>query len=108
MLSGIQSLISDSFGQTINAKDSSQLLKQLKMGDYEIMFEKGKYITLIVIYKGYPGKRLPKILSQLVTSMETKHATALSKWDGKYSSIKGIEEIAEPYLSIEEKSNKKE
>ena len=108
MFTGIQSLISDSFGETLKQKNSEALLSQLKMGDYEIMFKRGEYISLIAIFKGKPGQRLPKLLLELVTEIEKKHGTALEDWDGRYLSVKGIDKIVEPHLSVESRPKAKE
>jgi hypothetical protein len=98
MLTGIQTLISDSFSETVKEKKSHQMLSQLKMGDYEVIFHKGQHITVVLIYTGSPGRRLTKLVSHFVTTMEKKHGSALADWDGTYKSLSGIEKVIEPYL----------
>ncbi len=104
MLTGIQSLIADSFGETLRKEDSDQLLSQFKMGDYDVMIEKGEHISLVVIFKGNPGRRLSKLLKEFVTSMEKEFSTQLKKWDGQYETLDGIEKVIEPYLAVEDNS----
>ena len=66
------------------------------------MFEKGKYISIIVIFKGTPGVRLFKLLTHFVTSIEENYGSALKEWDGRMKKLKGIEFVIEPYLTIEQ------
>jgi hypothetical protein len=99
MLTGIQTFISESFGSNLAKADSKWIMNQLKMGKYEMMVQEGKNIILVGVYKGKPGRRLSRKLSEMITKIENSYDKRLTNWDGQLQSVKGIEKLIEPYLN---------
>jgi hypothetical protein len=98
MLSGIQSFISDSFGRNLEKADSKWVMNQLRMGNFELMVEEGKNVIVVGVYRGKPGRRLPKILAEVVKKIENTHGKKLEHWDGRLNKVKKIDNIIDPYI----------
>ncbi len=99
MLTAVQAFISDSFATESNKSKEEWKLNQLRMGGHEIMFEKGKYVLLTVIYEGEPGLRLKKILTETVSKIEDEYGKSLDKWNGRFDLLDGVEEIIKPLMT---------
>jgi hypothetical protein len=102
MLTGIKSLISDSFGDTLSSEEGGPILDKLKMGEFEVMFSEGELVSIIAIYKGTAGQRLGKVIVQIMTSIEEKYGDVLKDWSGRIDQLDGIDKILEPYLPEKE------
>jgi hypothetical protein len=102
MLSAVQSFISESFANSSKKENDDWKLNQLKMGGHEIMIERGSYVFIAIIYEGIPGKRLPKLLSDLVSKVEDKYGSVLDNWSGNYKQVEGIEDIIVTILTTKQ------
>jgi hypothetical protein len=99
MLTAVQAFISDSFANDTSKSKEEWKLNQLRMGGHEIMFEKGKYVLLTVIYEGEPGERLKRILTETVEKIEDEYGKVLDKWNGRFDLLDGIEKIIKPLIT---------
>ncbi len=99
MLTAVQSFITDSFAEGTKGENVDWSLNELKMGNRDIMIERGENTLLTVIYKGEPGQRLKEMLSDTLNNIETKYGVILSKWDGNYKYLDGLEEMVSQILT---------
>jgi hypothetical protein len=98
MLTAVQSFITDSFAGNNSDNKDDWGLNQLRLGKNEILLERGNNIFMAVIYKGRPGKRLPKIIKEHVNKIEARYGKVLTNWNGSYKNLKGIETYIEPMI----------
>jgi hypothetical protein len=98
MLTAVQSFITDSFAGDNSDNKDDWGLNQLRLGKNEILLERGNNIFMAVIYKGRPGKRLPKIIKEHVKKIEAKYGKILTDWNGSYKELRGIETYIEPMI----------
>jgi hypothetical protein len=103
MLSAVQMFISESFAQNTKKVNDDWKLNQLRMGGHEIMIERGDFVFIAIIYEGTPGKRLTKLLSDLVSLIEFKYGSVLKNWSGNHSKLKGIENDIIKILTVKPK-----
>ena len=95
MLSAVQSFISDSF----KGRDSA--LKQLRMGDFTIILEKGKYVTVVLFTSQKDVAGLTAPTKELIRDIEGNYKDILKDWDGNVHKLSGIQELVQGFLSGE-------
>jgi len=99
MLTAVQSFITESFGSNTQEGKDAWKLNQLKMGNHEILIERGENIFVPIIYKGQPGQRLPDLLNKTVERIDDKYGVIFDNWNGNYTYLKGIEDLIKPLLT---------
>lgn len=93
MLQAVQSFVADSF----KAKNSA--LKELKLGDFTILIEKGDYVTVVAFTsKGKPKVIKPQI-KYLIMEIEESYDTILEDWNGDIGQLAGIQDFVFKFLN---------
>jgi OOP family OmpA-OmpF porin len=87
MLKAVQCFVEDSFGS--RGKGG---LKELRMGELDLLITQGRYLTVVLIGKGGDMKLLEHSISEMLTEFEAENKKALKSWFGDRSAIKGLKE----------------
>jgi parallel beta-helix repeat protein len=94
MLTAVQSFIKDSM------KKKSDL-KQLKMGDFNIIIEKGKLVSAVVFTNAEETETISKQLKPMIKELEIIEKKILEDWDGNVDSLGSLHEYAQKFINGE-------
>ena len=92
MLSAVQSFIKDS------TKRKSEL-KQLRLGDFDILVEKGDNITAVAFTTSKEASAIIKQLRRLVDDIEGSEAETLRNWDGNVETMTHINDYTFKFMN---------
>lgn len=101
MLKAVQCFVEDSFGSHRSGSSAAGTggLKELRMGNLEILITQGKYLTLVVIAKSGGNMRiLEPGLKETLSRFESGNKKALRSWFGDRGAITGLREALDKVL----------
>lgn len=112
MFTAVQEFIKDTFSGRTDS-DDEYTLEELKLGENNILLERGEYTYLAVIFSGRGTKKLRVKTIKLLKNIEKKYSEPLRNWFGDMDKFKGIDKMLmvlipkEEALSEEEDPSKK-
>ena len=86
MLKAVQCFVEDSFGS------KGKGLRELRMGEMDLLITQGRYLTVVVIGQGGEMKLLEPEVKEMLDDYESENKRTLKSWFGDRSAIKGLKE----------------
>jgi hypothetical protein len=93
MLTVVQNFITQSFNQM------DTTLKELVMGNFNIIIGRGQYINIVVISPEQNIKSIEVPLDLLIKDIETKNDAVLKAWDGSLDGFIGIDDYINNFVN---------
>jgi hypothetical protein len=97
MFTAVQDFIKDSF-QDRASSEQSFALDELKLGEQNILMERGPNTFIAVIFEG-SSRLLRGRTKKVLNEIEDKYRGVLRNWDGNMASLRGTTEIIETLLT---------
>lgn len=66
---------------TTALRSDAGALRQLRHGDFHLLFERGKFVTLVVVLEGPPSEGLRSEMRTAVRQFEATHGDRLGTWE---------------------------
>jgi hypothetical protein len=92
MFTAIQNFIHDSFSDDTRSPDSWPL-RRLDFGDFKIVIDRGEFIYIAAVFKGFPIRKMLLRIERLREKIENKYADVLPTWAGDMNQLKGTQEL---------------
>ena len=97
MFTAIQSFMDESF-HSIGVGE----LKSIELADHRVALARGKWVTLIVLYRGRRSSSLDRRAETAVKEIETKYEGVLSDWNGDVDRIDGVRQLLERFYGAKD------
>jgi hypothetical protein len=92
MLTGVLDFTDEVFYERGKGKKEF-CFKEIKLGEKNLLVERGKYSYLAAVFIGRSGKKLYVYIDKLMHDLEKKYGKLLSNWDGEINKLDGGETI---------------
>jgi hypothetical protein len=103
-LTGIIDFTKDAFFDDDSSKNQEGI-KEIQMGEKDVLVENGRYTYLVTVFSGRPGKRLYHRSNNTLKKLETKYQKELPSWDGNIDELDDATIILRSILPIANRSN---
>jgi len=90
MFTAIQSFMNTSF-QSMGVGD----VKGIELADHNVAVARGKYVILVVLYRGHESNRLDRRANDIVVDIEKRYANVLKAWNGDIDRLTGVKQLLE-------------
>lgn len=97
MLTGVLDFTDEVFSEKERGKNEYRV-KEIQLGDKNLLVERGKYSFLAVVFIGRSGKKLYVYVDILMHDLEKKYGKILKNWDGKLNEVAGGKKIMKKTL----------
>ncbi|MGQ0796645.1 MAG: DNRLRE domain-containing protein [Methanobacteriota archaeon] len=90
MFTAIQSFMNTSF-QSMGVGD----VKGIELADHNVAVARGKYVLLVVLYRGHESNRLDRRANEIVVDIEKRYGEVLKAWNGDLDRLSGVKQLLE-------------